>query len=294
MISSIPSASANTVAPYAPLGRQPVGLESAELKSSTFKALEESSASVASQNRRSPDDRPNEDAEKLRVGTNQSATQSSAPQGESEASKKVRVQQEQKVVDELATTDRAVRSHEQAHAAVAGQYAGTTTYSFVRGPDGVSYAVGGEVSIDSSPVPNDPEATIRKAQQIRMAANAPADPSPQDRRVAAQAASLENQARAQLAVKKAEELQQAQQKSDTKASAQKTEDEQQAAKEDELRTDVKHEEEKQQTELTRSNQERSAILAKSARTTFDISRRLVEIGAVKGTPSVGSFFNSKV
>lgn len=289
MISSIPSASANTVAPYAPLGRQPVGLESAELKSSSFKALEESAASVASQNRRSPDDRPNEQGEKLRVGTDRSSAQRG-----SDANQKERVQQEQKLVDELATTDRAVRSHEQAHAAVAGQYAGTTTYSFVRGPDGISYAVGGEVSIDSSAIPNDPEATIRKAQQIRMAANAPADPSSQDRRVAAQAASLENEARAELAAKNAAGVQQSQQKSDTKTSAQKTEAEQQAAKEDELRTEIKREQEKQEAELKRSNLERSAILAKSAQATFDISRRLVEIGAVKGTPSVGSFFSSKV
>lgn len=289
MISSIPSASANTVAPYAPLGRLPVGLESAELKSSSFKALEESAASVASQNRRSPDDRPNEQGEKLRVGTGQSATQSG-----SDANQKERVQQEQNLVDELATTDRAVRSHEQAHSAVAGQYAGTITYSFVRGPDGISYAVGGEVSIDSSAIPNDPEATIRKAQQIRMAANAPADPSSQDRRVAAQAASLENEARAQLASKNAAEVQQSQQKSDTKANAQKSEAEQQAAKEDELRAEIKREEEKQEAELKRSNLERSAILAKSAQATFDISRRLVEIGAVKGAPSVGSFFSSKV
>ncbi len=289
MISSIPSASANTVAPYAPLGRQPIGLESAELKSSSFKALEESAASVASQNRRSPDDRPNEQSEKFRVGASQSSAQ-----GEPEETQKARLQQEQKLIDELATVDRAVRAHEQAHSAVAGQYAGTTTYSFVRGPDGVSYAVGGEVSIDSSPIPNDPEATIRKAQQIRMAANAPADPSSQDRRVAAQAASLENEARVQLAAQSAAEVQQAQQESAVKVSAQKTEAEQQQAKEDELRSDIKREQEKQQTEVERSNQERSSILARSAQATFDISRRLVEIGAVKGTPSVGSFFSSKV
>jgi hypothetical protein len=264
-------------------------LESAELKSSSFKALEESAGSVASQNRRSPDDRPNEQGEKLRVGAGQTSAQS-----DSATNQKERVQQEQKLIDELATVDRSVRSHEQAHSAVAGQYAGSTTYSFVRGPDGVSYAVGGEVSIDSSPIPGDPEATIRKAQQIRMAANAPAEPSSQDRRVAAQAASLENEARAQLAAQGAAELQQAQEKSDSKVSAQKAEAETQAVKEEELRAEIKRELEKQQAELERSNLERSSILAKSAQATFDISRRLVEIGAVKGTPSIGSFFSSKV
>jgi len=53
------------------------------------------------------------------------------------------------------------------------------------------YAVGGEVSLDTAPVSGDPEATIRKARVLMAAANAPADPSTQDRMVAAAAARLE-------------------------------------------------------------------------------------------------------
>jgi hypothetical protein len=295
VIGSIPSISANTVAPYAPLGRQPVGLESAELKTSSIKALEESAGSAASQNRRSPDDRPNEQGEKLRVsGGKTSPVQSRSSQGESDPSQKERLEKEQKQIDELATTDRAVRAHEQAHSAIAGQYAGSTTYSFERGPDGISYAVGGEVAINTSPIPNDPEATIRKAQQIRMAANAPADPSSQDRRVASQAASLENEARAQLAAQGASEVQQDQQKSDGKVATQKAEAEQAVVKEEELRKEAKRQEEKERADLDLSNQERAAILAKSAQVTFDISRRLVEIGVVKGMSGSGNFFNTSV
>ena len=295
MISSIPSASANTVAPYAPLGRQPVGLESAELKTSSFKALEESAGSAASQNRRTPEDRPNEQAEKSRVTSSQTAVRDrSGGSSQDESDEKERLDKEQKQIDELATIDRSVRAHEQAHSSVAGRYAGTTTYSFVRGPDGISYAVGGEVSIDTSPIPNDPEASIRKAQQIRMAANAPADPSSQDRRVASQAASLENEARAQLAAQRASEIQQEQQQSDNKVSVQKSENEQKVSEEEALRSEIRREAEKQRLELDRSNQERTEILTKSAQATFDISRRLVEIGAVKSTPSVGNFFNISV
>ena len=66
------------------------------------------------------------------------------------------------------------------------------------GPDGRRYAVGGEVAIDASRVPGDPQATIRKAQVIRRAALAPAAPSAQDQRVAAQATRMEQQARAEL------------------------------------------------------------------------------------------------
>lgn len=284
MINSI-SSSASTVAPYAPIGRQPVGFESTELKSSSLKALEQSADTAPGQNRRGPEYSPNQDAERDRVAGG--AQDKSSAQQEQQL-------KEQRQINDLASRDREVRAHEQAHASVGGQYAGSPTYSFTRGPDGVSYAVGGEVSIDTSPVPNDPEATLRKAQVIRAAASAPAEPSPQDRRVAAQAASLENEARAQLAAQSASEVQKAAQESEDQTAARKAEAKKQAAEEDDLRKEIRKEEDRQRAELDRSNQERAAILARTAQTTFDISRRLVEIGAVKSTPSVGNFFNGSV
>lgn len=108
--------------------------------------------------------------------------------------------QEQIEIRDLAARDRAVRAHEAAHAAVGGQYAGAPSYRFQRGPDGQSYAVSGEVPIDASAVPGDAEATIRKLQTVRRAALAPADPSTQDRRIAAQATSRIARARAELAI----------------------------------------------------------------------------------------------
>jgi len=109
-------------------------------------------------------------------------------------------------VRELQQRDREVRQHEAAHAAVGGQYAGAPQYTYQRGPDGRQYAVGGSVSIDTSPVDGDPEATLQKARQIRAAALAPAEPSAQDRAVAASAAALERQARAEIAAERAAEL----------------------------------------------------------------------------------------
>src|SRR5258708_1411816 len=100
----------------------------------------------------------------------------------------------------LAETDRHVRSHEQAHLAAAGQYARSgASYQYQTGPDGKQYAIGGEGSIDTSPVPGDPAATAQKARVVQAAANAPADPSTQDRQVAAQAARMEQQAVLELA-----------------------------------------------------------------------------------------------
>lgn len=79
-----------------------------------------------------------------------------------------------------------------------GQLAGSPSYTYQRGPDGVRYAVGGEVPIDVSKVPGDPQATLEKMQLVQRAALAPAEPSSQDRRVAALAAQQAAEARAEL------------------------------------------------------------------------------------------------
>jgi hypothetical protein len=100
--------------------------------------------------------------------------------------------------------DREVRAHEQAHAAVGGSYAGAPSYTFKRGPDGRSYAVGGEVSIDVGAITNDPAATLRKMEQVQRAALAPAEPSSQDRSIAARAQALAAQARSELSAQQRE------------------------------------------------------------------------------------------
>ena len=101
-------------------------------------------------------------------------------------------------IAELSKRDREVRAHEQAHASVGGRYAGAPTMSYQRGPDGRLYAVSGEVAIDTSPVPNDPQATLEKALTVQRAALAPSDPSATDQRIAAKAAAMAGQARAEL------------------------------------------------------------------------------------------------
>lgn len=100
---------------------------------------------------------------------------------------------------ELRTRDREVRAHEAAHQAVAGRFAGPVKFDFQRGPDGQLYATGGQVQVDTSPVPGDLEATIDKMETIRAAALAPGNPSAQDQAVAAQALREIVQARAELA-----------------------------------------------------------------------------------------------
>ncbi len=112
---------------------------------------------------------------------------------------------QQKEVQKLRQRDMEVRTHEAAHLAAAGQYAtGGASFQYVKGPDGQRYAVGGEVKIDTSPVKNDPQATVQKARQIRSAALAPANPSGADRAIAAQAARMEMEAQIELAQKQEE------------------------------------------------------------------------------------------
>ena len=107
---------------------------------------------------------------------------------------------EDREVKELKETDRNVRAHEAAHLAAAGALAkGGATYSYTTGPDGKRYAVAGEVRIDTSAVSGNPQATILKMQQVERAALAPADPSGQDRAVAAEAEATAAKARAELA-----------------------------------------------------------------------------------------------
>ena len=106
--------------------------------------------------------------------------------------------EEQAQLEELKHRDQEVRQHEAAHMAVGGAYVrGGASYTYQPGPDGRRYAVGGEVSVDTSSVSNNPEATIAKMQVVRRAALAPANPSGQDLSVAARAAQAEMQARMQ-------------------------------------------------------------------------------------------------
>ncbi len=111
-----------------------------------------------------------------------------------------------RLIDQLSATDRQVRTHELAHMAAGAGLAGGATFTYQVGPDNQRYAVGGEVSIDTSPG-GDPEETIAKAQQIRAAALAPADPSAQDRKVAAMAAQMASVARLELAAQERAEQQ---------------------------------------------------------------------------------------
>lgn len=103
-----------------------------------------------------------------------------------------------RVISELQSRDKEVRSHEAAHAAVGGSVTGSPSFSYEKGPDGKRYAVEGEVAVDLSIVNGDPRATIEKMQKVHAAALAPVNPSTQDRQVANTATQLILEAQSKL------------------------------------------------------------------------------------------------
>jgi len=116
-----------------------------------------------------------------------------------------KLQRIQQIIAKLQMIDQKVRAHEMAHMAVGGSYAGGASYSYVQGPDGRLYAVAGEVPIDISDAPT-PEETVVKMQTVIAAALAPADPSPQDLKVAAIASQKLMRALMELSKKQQEKI----------------------------------------------------------------------------------------
>ncbi|EAK5739731.1 hypothetical protein BIV51_02795 [Campylobacter coli] len=124
------------------------------------------------------------------------------------------IQQAQQV-RELQSIDRNVKAHEAAHQAAGGGLAGAASFSYTRGPDNQMYATAGEVPIRMQKG-RTPEETIANARQVVAAAMAPADPSPQDYKVAANALKMEFEARAEATKLKAQEAQEKKEENEEK------------------------------------------------------------------------------
>lgn len=101
-------------------------------------------------------------------------------------------------INQLKQREKEVIAHEAAHKAVAGQYAGAVSYTYTTGPDDKRYITGGEVPI-RTPSSSDPKEALRLAELVRRAALAPANPSSQDRAIAASASQKAARARSEIA-----------------------------------------------------------------------------------------------
>lgn len=180
-----PGSLPNLTAPFSPVARPAVGQEDAQAKEDPLPPVEESAESAGTRNRLDREQPLDADEE--------------GGEGQQRAQQAQQERQDQLEIRDLAARDREVRAHEAAHAAVGGQFAGAPSYTYTRGPNGVRYAVAGEVPISLPQDPNNPEVTLRNAEQVRRAALAPAEPSAQDRRIAAVASQVAQQAQERAA-----------------------------------------------------------------------------------------------
>jgi hypothetical protein len=92
-------------------------------------------------------------------------------------------------VEELKRRDRELRQNAIVHG---------TSFVYLTGPDGHIYIAGRKVSLDASEVPNNPQATIDKALEIRRAVNSLEAHSLQDLHLLIAASKMEARARAAL------------------------------------------------------------------------------------------------
>lgn len=203
-------------------------------------------------------------------------------------------EEEQRQLDELKQRDQEVRQHEQAHASAGNQFSGAPRYEFTRGPDGRLYATGGEVAVDTSPVPNDPEETIRKAEIILKAALAPGQPSDQDRRIAAEAQRMLSEARAELARQRELERRQEQEQGKTvrqdEAKEQAARLESQRQTSESVQRPTLERDEAAEKKIATNNSE-ALRLQQINEQLSEVNRRLVDLGVFSKLYPSGVFVN---
>jgi hypothetical protein len=100
-------------------------------------------------------------------------------------------------LSQLKAVDSRVKAHEAAHQSGAAA-SGGASFTYKKGPDGVMYAVGGEVPVRIQ-TGSTPQESIANLQGVIATALAPADPSPQDVSIASKARVMMMKAQQELA-----------------------------------------------------------------------------------------------
>ncbi len=317
---TLPSNNVNALS-VAVIVRTPVGEANIEAQGTPFQPVEGLSSSGRALNRTSTAElavdaeantavatvrpRTDEDSSDLAVNEKPVSEEEQAEQKAKEQqlrneAEKQQLEADQELIQQLLQRDREVRAHEQAHAAVGGQLSGAPSYQYERGPDGVRYAVSGEVPISNGAVPGDPEATLQNARIVQRAALAPAEPSPQDRRVAAEAAQLEQQAIQEIAIK-AQEAQQQEaadrntEESDSSATASNDplapNDPLESASGSASELAIGGLQDANSNKEDPEQDERTSRLDDFVQTNIDLNRRLIDIGVSPSPVEIGSFFD---
>lgn len=292
MIGQFPQMHSSVTTPFADLGQRPVGQESADSRNSSIKPIEEApQAAGAKHNKGSGAETgtangPGKESQEVTAGAKKADADKKTADGEpakkNDENRLELSEEEYQQVQQLIQRDREVKTHEQAHASVGGSLAGSPSYEYEQGPDGRRYAVAGEVPIAVGTVEGDPKATIDNARQVQRAALAPAEPSNQDRSVAAQASQIEQKAMIEL----------------TELSQQKQEQEQEAklvksdlAKAEEAEKRAKDDVESERSELAASQQ---SYQLKQSRKSFELTKTLIELNNINQPSTSGRFINGSV
>jgi len=289
MITNTTPSFANAVTPFSTQGRQPVGEETGENRNTPLAPVVETPEPVKSENRRAPDERRGEVEQRIQLDERQGSevdNDTELQRRDAEVRQKNELEQRQLLEDrqqirQLSERDREVRSHEQAHQTAGGSLAGAASFTYERGPDGNSYAVGGEVPISLSSS-GDPEQVKDHAQRVQQAALAPAEPSSQDRRVAAAAAQIELEAQQDITQLASDA------RAMTKADADSARES--AAAEDEQREEARLAAEADTREGAAS---RATEQEGSVGRSIDLNQRLLDIGVNGSVSSVGDIVNQQ-
>lgn len=282
----------SVVTPFADLGQRPVGQESVDSRNSSIKPIEEApQAERAKHNNGSGVDAgASREGKEVRTAAKTPTENKKEAAGKSgeETNKKTDEnrlglsEEEFQQIQQLIQRDREVKTHEQAHASAGGSLAGSASYEYSQGPDGKRYAVAGEVPISVGTVEGDPKATIDNARQVKRAALAPAEPSSQDRSVAAQASQIEQKAMVELTELSQQKQEQEQQAKSVKSDLAKAEDAEKQAK-----GDV----EAERSELAASQQSHQL---KQSRKSFELTKTLIELNNINQPSTSGRFINGSV
>ncbi len=116
---------------------------------------------------------------------NDSSSKSEKNQNQEKQDPTQLTQDERVELSKLKAVDTKVRAHEAAHQSGPAA-SGGASFTYEKGPDGVMYAVGGEVPVRIE-TGSTPQETISNLQGVIATALAPADPSPQDLSIASKA-----------------------------------------------------------------------------------------------------------
>lgn len=254
---------ANAISPFSPVGKQAVGEENTESKTSTFKPVVESADTNKSENRtdKGDPDKLIDRADQSVVEEKDEDERSSAQARQDEAQDAPQEAPDEPSVEPRPTPDNRVELQQQNQV-----------------EERVAPSVG-QSSITSPTISDDPQANLKEAQAIRSAVLALADPSPEDRRVAARAVQLEVEARRELAEQERQERLE--------------EREARLERQEQLRKEEQEREERTQDIAQEAQQREQAFNSTRARN-LDLNQRLIDIGVQRANVESGSVVSESV